>query len=404
MCNRTLLTTGVTLGCIQLTTMTVTSASAAVQMGAFALTPELTFTEIHDSNYYRQSDNADAFWWQRLNLRLLAETTDGPNKFSGLYQLDAGYIDASPDDNYTDQLASIAGLWHLSSRQQLDLKSVYREDHDRRGTEYFEGGNALQLDSPARYRLESMHGGYAYGAEDALGRLEFALKATNKTYLNHREFTERNDLLDLNGRSTFLWRLAGTLRGLVEIQGGKTDYYHDPVLQDGTEDTLDSTYITYLAGVTWKLAGKTRGTLKAGYANKYFVDPDRQDFSGASWSGAITWMPLTYSTVQLGTSRHAEESTGDSDFIDVADWSADWRHEWNDQLTSRLRYRRSHETYQGHPQQREDVISRYDAALDYEFRRWIAMGLFCLAESHDSNLAEYDYPRNVAGVRLHLTL
>jgi hypothetical protein len=222
--------------------------------------------------------------------------------------------------------------------------------------------------------------------------------------MNFRDFTRQSDLTDVYGRGTFLWRLAGSLRGLVETTYGSVNYKNDPPKQDGVEDVRDSDYTAWLAGVTWDVAGKTTGTLKAGYATKDFVDSDRKDFAGSRWSGELTWSPRSYSRFTLSTGRHADESNGRGDYVDATDWGVAWTHNWNSRIESSLRYRESNETYKADPEHRDDKTRRYGVGIDYVMRRWLAVGMFYTREQRDSNLAQFDYPRDFVGLVLRASL
>lgn len=378
---------------------------APVDAGPFNLVPALGIRQIYDDNFYRQEgDDSEAFHVQALDFSLDAIALDGPHEYRARYQADAGFIDQSSDDNYIDQSARFQGKWEMAIRHRLELRGAYEELHDRRGTGYFQGNQALAIDEPARYRRESAMARYIYGADQARGQLQFELNALNKTYLNFREQTQANDLVHAYGTTTFLWRVVGSLRGLLEVNHGDLNYQNDPASQAGVEDNLDSQHTEYLAGLTWEITGQTTGTVKAGHATKDFTDADRQDFSGSSWSGEIEWWPRSYSRLSLMTGRHPEETTGSGDFVDTYDLRLRWEHDWNNRLESRLGVLRRDEQYEADPAGREDNTTRYNAELDYAMRRWLVIGIFYDNEKRDSSLAEFTYAREVAGLSLNMSL
>lgn len=377
---------------------------APVKLGFVDLVPVLTVREEYDGNLYREAENEEEAWIQVMILDMKARALDGPHEYALDYRGEAGFVDESSEDNYVDQSTRLGGKWDFSTRHRFELAGSYRQDHDRRGTEYFQGDEALLIDEPARYREEMILSRYSYGAKSARGRLDFEVSGLNKSYENFRELTERNDLSKVDGTATFLWRVAGNLRGLLETTHGQVDYDTDP--QEGVDgdDTRDSDYASYLTGVTWELAGKTTGTLKAGYATKDFSDDDRTDFSGASWSGDLGWSPRSYSTFTLSAGRRTDESNGRGDYIDATDWGISWAHQWGDRIETRLRYRYSDETYEADPSERDDDIHRYGFNIDYTLQRWLVVGLFYTRDQRESNIAQYDYPRDYAGLVLRASL
>lgn len=377
---------------------------APAKVGAFDLTPELGIREEYDGNYYHQAFNTRELQVQVVTLKLKAVTYDGPHEYAFNYKTEAGFIDSGGDDDYLDQLAALSGHWDLGTRHRFELTGRYLQDHDRRGTEYFQGRQALLIDEPPRYQQGSMRARYFYGADGARGHLVVELQTSDKTYTNLRELTAAGDRTLTQGRMTFYARLAGSLRALLETTQGRVNYHHDPLAQPGIEDRLDSDFARYLAGLTWKITGKTSGTIKVGRAVKHFTDRDREDFSGSSWSGELQWSPLHYSTFLLTTGRQAEESNGRGDYIDATAWGTEWRHHWAPRIQSRVYYSKRREIYKGDPQGRDDIIARYGFSIDYSMRRWLTLGLFYRQELHQSTLDEFDYPLNVAGLTLNLGL
>lgn len=377
---------------------------APVKLGFVDFVPALAIKEEYDSNLYRQPENAQESLIQVMLLNMKALALDGPHEYSLNYRGEAGFVQNSSDDNYVDQAATLDGNWDLNARHRVQLTGGYKQDHDRRGTEYFQGESANLIDEPARFHEEFVETRYSYGAPGASGRLDFDVKGTNKRYMNFRDFTEQGDLSDIYGTATFLWRLAGTLRGLVETTYGSVNYKEDPARQDGILDVRDSDYARYLAGVTWELAGKTTGTLKVGHATKDFSDRDRKDFAGTSWSGELTWNPRSYSSFTIASGRRTDESHNRGDYIDATDWSIAWDHQWSKRLDTRVHYRQSDETYEGDPQRRDDTIKRYGFSFDYTLRRWLVVGMFYTRDQRESNLAQFDYPRDFTGLTLRASL
>lgn len=377
---------------------------AAVDTGFMNLVPVLTLGQTYDDNFYRQAGETSEFHLQTLGLQLDGDIKNGPHEYRALYRGNAGFVESSSADNYFDHTARLQGKWHMANRHRFELAGTYEELHDRRGTEYFQGQQAQLIDEPARFRRESAMARYIYGADQARGQLQFELNAASKTYLNFRDLTTASDRLLVEGTTRFLWRLAGSLRGLLETTQGDINYQNDPAAVNGIEDRLDSQHAEYLTGLTWDISGQTSGTLKAGYATKDFADNDRKDFSGGRWSGEINWWPRTYSRLSLMTGQRAEETTSSGDFVDTQDFRIRWQHDWNNRVQSTVGVLYRDETYEADLAGREDDTTQYNLELDYLMRRWLVIGLFYYHEKRESNLASFAYSRDVAGLSLRLGL
>lgn len=377
---------------------------APIDLGPFDLVPTLGLQQIYDDNFYRRANDNEAYHIQILDLQLDAIALDGPHEYRALYRASAGFINDNSDDNHVDHTAQLQGKWQMAARHRMELRGTYEELHNRRGTSYFQGDSALVIDEPARYRRESAMARYIFGAEKARGQLQFELNASNKTYLNFRDYTSSRDLSHVYGSGTFLWRIVGSLRGLVEVRHGDVNYQNDPTSVAGIPDRLDSTHTDYLTGVTWDITGRTTGTLKVGHSRKDFADSDRDDFSGGSWSGEIEWLPRSYSRFSLLTGRRPEETTSTGNFVDTADIRLRWEHKWNNRVKSRVDVLHRDEEYEASVSSREDDTMLYSAGLDYAMRRWLVFGAYYTHEKRDSNLDEFTFSRDVAGLSLQMSL
>src|SRR5450759_3203209 len=94
------------------------------------------------------------------------------------------YRDSSAD-NYLDRTFRGSGEWVFSNSAglRLGLNSDYL--HDPRGSTDRPLGN-----EPDTYRDNSANVLFAYGANDAKGRIELAAGTAQKRYLDNRQFTE----------------------------------------------------------------------------------------------------------------------------------------------------------------------------------------------------------------------
>ena len=135
--------------------------------------------------------------------------------------------------------------------------------------------------------------------------------------------------------------------------------------------TLSGSKTRYYVGVTWDATAATTGTVKIGQLEKKY-DSSRPSYSETSWEGMVTWMPRTYSKVDLYSSRQPVESTGLGDFI-LSDASGIvWSHGWNSVFTTDANARYVKDRYQGFD--RTDETTGYGIKASYKMRRWLTLG------------------------------
>jgi len=321
---------------------------------------------------------------------LIAELQTGPHTFAAGYFGQYGWYQDSSGDNFKDHQFSLAGDMNFSARVGLKLKAEYLERHDPRGST-----DRAISDTPDRWHSTGMSGEFRYGAKDAQGRIEVAAGVAQKRYDNNREITEFADLDTSMLSGTFYYRVAPKTSLLFEVSQANLDY------RASTSD-LDNTERRYLAGVTWDATAKTSGTVKLGLLQKDFKDAGRSDFSGFSWEAAGRWSPLSYSHLDLGTSRAATDPSGLGNYIVTRQMSARWTHDWTPRVRSEASAMLANDSYNG--LERGDRRNQFGLKLDYKFQRWLRVGAEFDFARRNSSIDSYDYTRNLFMFTLNGTL
>ncbi len=236
-----------------------------------------------------------------------------------------------------------------------------------------------------------------YGAPGAIGRFELEGSWMQKRYKNNRAFTETLDvdLSTVSGR--FYYRFMPKTSALVEVRNTWADY----TLSTSTQDNTD---LRLYAGVEWDATAKTTGSLRVGRAYKNFENNATfKDGSGASWEGAISWSPLSYSQFQLQTSRSlGDTSAGLGNYIRNTGHNLVWNHKWATYITSQATLGYVKAAYNGI--NRVDDTTNYGIGfyreLGYNFR----LGLNWNHTKRDSNDNLFDFSRNVTMLSLESIL
>ncbi len=377
---------------------------APVKVGGLNLYPILTLEERYDDNLFRQEEQERDSMITLISPGLKLEALSGPDRYLLESQADVGIFHSSRADDYVDHRTAASAHWEPSDRHAFDLSGIYERDHDRRGTEYFQGEEAFLIDEPDRFEKATLGAQYQLGNDKTPGRIELDLQAYDKSYRNNLERTTQRNRQNLTAGATFYWRLSDRSHALLEATHGWVDYDHEPEEIAGVRDSLNSSTARYLAGFTWKIASKTQGTLKAGYGRKDFDDPDRKDYSGLSWSGELSWLPKSYSMLTLTTGQRTDETTTRGDYIDVAEWGLAWRHYWTERVHTRLHATFREEEYVNDPRERNDDEMVYGLTAEYLVRRWLRLEGFLLHDRRDSNVDRLSYSRNLVGVAISASL
>jgi len=355
--------------------------------------PEIEFAVKRDTNIALAPDAAresDTISYLRPAIRF--DALRDVQRYDVGYRGEYARYRSSKKDDYDNHEVFADGVWTLSARHHLKLNGQYLDKVDQRG--YLQ----VSTPTPNEYRQPILGGFYAYGAEDAAGRLELQAGRYTKTYLNNRQQTEPLDHSRTELGGTFLLRVLPKSLGTF----GARQYHYDYPNAGLTKNSRD----TYLyAGLRWEVTSVTSGQITVGHQTKKFESTGAggpSDYSGLGWEGGLTWRPLFYSTLDFLTQKRPQESTGFGEFVLNQTHQVVWTHIWGSRITTFLTAEYWTDSYTG--TNREDATSLVGLRLLYTTRRWLKFGAEYVNSMRSSNDDNFDYQRNQFMLLAHLTL
>ena len=390
-----LVATGLLLSCWSLAAQA--QLTGGIQLGPVTAYPGLGISIGYDDNVALGSDGVDQrieSWFLVLSPAIRFEAGSKRSLYSLEIAMDIAEYEASPFDDYND--LKLTGGWEYDPtiRSTLAINAGYTEGHTRRG----EGVRDFLLDRTLErevdeYEQRSIDARYSYGASGARGRVDLTAGMSYFDYQNNLELTEigNNDSRRLG--LGFNWRMAPKTTLLTIAR--YSDYDFD--VSDRDNDQL-----FYGFGVEWDATAKTSGRLELGYLEKTFDNPENPSYSGESWQASVDWAVKDYSVFQFGTGRTASEAFGESTFLVRDYYEVAWRHQWRSRLGSTIDVGYSQENQD--PGSRDDDFWSIGASVNYEFRRWLLVGLGLKHFERDSSEDTADYDRNEVLLSLEFRL
>jgi len=355
-----------------------------------ALYPYFNFSLGRDSNLFLSNTNRRSSTIAVYNPGLKLQVESQSTKFGFLFDSKVGRYAQSSADNYADYQLLGTGEFVFSSSIGLKLAIDYTKGHDPRGSN--DRGISVE---PDEYRTTGPSALFAYGANDAIGRVEVEVGSVDKRYQNNRANTIGSDRNTDNFAGRFFMRVAPKTSFLVEAREDRLDYKL-------ASSRLDSKERRYLVGVTWDATAATSGTVKVGQIRKDFSVSTRKDFSSTGWEANIAWKPLSYSKVDFFTNKSFSESTGLGDFTLVKKFGFAWQHGWSSRLTSVASFTRSNDEYINNV--RADRTNSLGLKVNYKLMRWLDVGGEVTNTSRDSNVNGLDYKKNLYMLTFGATL
>ncbi len=298
--------------------------------------------------------------------------------------------ESSRADNYSDYHLGGIGEFVFNSRTGLRLGGDYNKGHDPRGST--DRGISAK---PDVFSNSGLNGLFAYGGNEASGRIELDAGSYNKRYKNNRATTIGSDRDTTNFGGRFFARFTPKTSFLVEARQDKFDY-------KSATSSFDSKERRFLVGVTWEATAATSGTVKVGQIRKDFTSSIIKDFSGTGWDAIAQWAPQSYSRLGLTTVKEFGESTGLGDFILTKRYGVNWTHDWNSRFTTVASASRAKDDFANGA--RNDTTDSFGVRINYKVQRWLTLGGELINTDRDSNNAAFKYKRNIYSLTLGATL
>lgn len=371
-------------------TQPVGDAAAYKTGSGIYLYPTAFFGYGQNSNLQTTSTNPTSSALYNLAPELLAEFKHKGDRYTALVLLNSTRYLSSPEDNYTNSEFTLAGDNYFTARARAGWSIGQVNGNDPRGS-----NNRPISAEPDRWHSTNLNARLIYGAPEAQGRIEVDLGDTVKTYDNNRAFTSVADLTRDSIATRLYYRLSGRSFALAEFRNAKTNYASSLSTDSNTERR-------YYLGYTWEASAATMGMIKLGTMTKDFNLASKSNYNGSSWEASIRWTPLTYSAIDLITSRGTADSSGFGDYDLITSSAVVWNHKWSNSLTSRTSIGLTATDFGATT--RKDQAMNYTLTVDYAVLRWLKMGVDLALTDNTSNVSGADFKRNVTMFTLNASL
>lgn len=362
------------------------------------ITPTLQTGISSNNNFFSTpTDESSRLVWS-ISPNIIALIEDGPDS----YKLDLGTSSSFHNKDSVDNFTQInigAGVHkEFTSQHRVDVNAKADWLYEPRGSGLTEGlGNTV--DELVKYQQNNILGRYEYGAQSSKAQVAFSAGFFSKQYQNFRDVSQFRDydksLLGVTG----YYNTQAATRTFLEVK--QENYRYDVLQANGI--SRDSNDVKVLLGIEWEATAVTSGTVKLGYQNKDFSSSQRENFSGLSWEAAVNWQPLSYSSVQLMTSRAAKDPLVQGDYIKESVYGVKWTHSWSDYLSSLASLNYIDEQYTGDIG-RKDKTKNARLGLNYIANNFGMVSTYIDFIDRDSTQNTIEFDRVIVGVNFTFAL
>ncbi|ATC86888.1 outer membrane beta-barrel protein [Pseudoalteromonas arctica] len=379
-------------------------AAANLKPGSFItkdgaeITPTLQTGISSNNNFFSTPENEESrtIWTITPNIKAVIE--DGPDS----YKLDLGTSSSLHNKESADNFTQVnigAGVHkEFTSQHRLDINGKADWLYEPRGSGLTEGlGDTVN--ELVKYHQQNMTTRYEYGAQSSKAQVALNAGFYSKKYQNFRAVSQFRDYDKSLVGITGYYNTQAATRTFLEIK--QENYRYDFLANSGI--SRDSDDVKVLLGMEWEATALTSGSFKLGYQNKDFSANERESFSGLSWEAGVNWQPLSYSTVQLTTSRSAKDPLVQGDYIKESFYGINWTHSWSDYLSSLVGVTYIDEQYTGDIG-RKDKTKSARLGLNYIASRFGMVSTYVDFIDKNSTQNAIEFDRVVVGVNFTFAL
>ncbi|GAA61196.1 hypothetical protein P20652_3073 [Pseudoalteromonas sp. BSi20652] len=362
------------------------------------ITPTLTAGVSSNDNFFSTPNDEESrlIWTIAPNIDALIE--DGVNYYNINAATSTSLHNKDSADNFTQVNLSAATHNEFTSQHRLDINASADWLYEPRGSGLTEGLGDV-VNELVKYQQHNVNARYEYGAVSSKAQVAVQAGFFNKKYQNFRAISQFRDydktLLGVTG----YYNTQAASRTFIELK--RENYRYDVIDAGGISRDSDDTKL--LAGMEWEATAVTSGSFKLGYQKKSFDSELRDDFSGVSWEAAVNWQPLSYSTVQLSTSRAAKDPLVEGDYIKESTYGVNWAHNWSDYLSSLASFNYTNEQYTGDIG-RKDQTKSVRFGLNYVANNFGMVSTYVDLLDKNSTQTAIEFDRVVVGINFTFAL
>ncbi|PCJ49797.1 MAG: hypothetical protein COA74_04930 [Gammaproteobacteria bacterium] len=316
----------------------------------------------------------------------------GTSSYEFIINGEIAKYDGRSEDNYEDASLSAAADYEFTSRHRISLLASYADRHDDRGNEFSQGlGEFLQeVDT---FNQTDFSASYSFGRTATVGQIDFSIDSSDIDYdsrfFGGEDYTLGRDRSQITSSVQFLYTMTAKMALQANASHRATSYD----LQTGLDSSENSLHL----GLTWQGTSTISGSALVGYTDRT-SDSGLSDLNTSTWQVDLTWMPLTYSSLNFTTSKNNEETIGLGNFRIVTQTGLSWNHQWKSRLSSSLSVQFEDTDFDG-TDVNQDTTS-FQASLDYQLSTWMNIQLSYTNTSRDTNsdLQLYNFDREIISI------
>jgi len=366
--------------------LTWSSESEAMRFGAFEINPSLSLEELFTDNVFETNTDRRSDFSTVITpaLQIIFPRTKKKYTVELYYQAALERFNRFTSENADNHKAIGKFDEKFPGGLELFVSDEFNRTHDLRGTNL--------TPELAFYKSNLVTSSAAYELSE---RVKMRVDYTN-FILNYEDdsnkFRNRTD----NGVMGYVYyRCLPKTSAFIEYDFVMIDYVKS--------DELDSREHHFYGGVTWDITGKTKGTVKAGYGIKDFLNTGIGGYKGAIVELVIDHNFNTRNSLKIRGTRSTEETNIEgNNFFVTTGLSLEYFHKFTGKITGKAFASYERDSYRG-DQPIKDDLWEGGLGIIYQIRKWLRTEAQYSYTKRNSDSEDFRYSNNVYSLKIVAT-
>jgi hypothetical protein len=360
-----------------------------IHFGSLEIHPFISLMETYSDNVYATANNTKSDWITTTTpgIRLLMPFR--MHTFAAEYKAVINNYYDYTSENSIDHHAAAMADFKFGSRIGLKLRDAYVKGHESRAT------NAIG--ELQKFERNAASAAVSYQFADRL-QAQVEYTRTNWNFEDYNTYRERDeDLIATSVHYRFLPKTSVFI-----------EYDFRNIVYEEKTDRLDSKVYNPLLGLKWDISERTTGTVKGGYLQKEFEDPNKDNISTWSAFADLTHAFSDRSSFKVLGMRDVNESNvqGTNYYVRTEAF-AEYTHKLLYNLSAVARASYGIDDYSNAiapDPDRHDQRTLGGVGLKYQMRSWLDFALNFNHLDRDSNVDYNDMTENTTSFTINLAL
>lgn len=299
-------------------------------------------------------------------------------------------------DDHTNFSIKPEYQYKIAPNKAIYLQGYFGHIFEYRGTG-LSLGDASSLKKGDESELSDIAGGYTFGTEESVAKLDIAIGTSKRAYQTRRTFTKISDFNNQYIKASFDYLISGKTYLASDFGYESVEYAFN--------ELLNKKKYASLIGVKWQSTEISQFSFLVGYQQIKFEESTFADNDAFKWRINFNWHPIYSTKINLSTERNFEETTKLVDSYRVVDtFQANVLSSFSDYLNANLTFGIKDENIHFIDSIDKEQYIFANIRLNYQRSERVSFFIKYQFDDLDASNLTYNYQRNSFSVGINVSI